>query len=179
MPLHLMGVTMPQGRYWQELYDLKSHSYYIEEYLNRTEHLNRLVNMWLAIASSSSIGAWVIWRDYGVVWGFIIAASQVINAIKPFLPYRARLGALSGLSHDLEELFIQTEMRWFEVSQGLLAPEEINKLQYDTRLKKHKVYKKHLGDLALPEKESYLRIAEKNAAQHFRNYYKEADDGRS
>jgi len=164
---------MPQGRYWQELYDLKSHSKYIEVYLNRTEHLNRLVNMWLAIASSSSIGAWVIWRQYGFIWAFIIAASQVINAVKPFLPYRARLRALSPLSHDLEEVCIEAERRWYEVSQGLLSPEEINKLQYDIRLKKHKLYKKHLGDLALPDKEAYLREGEENAKQHFTNYFKE------
>lgn len=170
---------MPQAKYWQELYDLKSHSNYIEVYLARTEHLNRLVNMWLAIASSSSIGAWVVWKEYSLVWAFIIAASQVINAIKPFLPYRARLKAVSGLSHDLGELCIEAERRWYEVSHSLLIPEEINKLQYDIRLKKHKLYKKHMGDLALPEKESYLRVAEENAAQHFRNYYKEADDGRS
>jgi hypothetical protein len=175
----MVGVTMPQGRYWQELYDLKSHSNYMEVYLNRTEHVNRLVNMWLAVASSSSIGAWVIWKEYAVVWAFIIAAAQVVNAVKPFLPYRARLRALSGLSHDLEELCIEAERRWFDVSQGVLVPEDINKLQYDIRLKKHKMYKKHLGGLALPEKESYLRLAEENADQHFRNYFKEGDDARS
>lgn len=168
---------MPQHKYWQEMYDLKSHSNYVEEYLHRTEHADRLINILLAVASSSSIGAWVVWQQYGFAWGFIIAASQVVAAIKPFLPYRSRLKALSGLSHDLEELSILAETKWFGVSGGLMTAEEINKLQFDIRLKKHKVYKKHLGNLSLPDKQVYMRSAEEAASQHFKNYYKETTNG--
>lgn len=168
---------MPQQKYWQEMYDLKSHSNYMEEYLHRTEHVDRLIKILLAVASSSSIGAWVVWQQYGFVWGGIIAASQVASAIKPFLPYRSRLKALSGLSHDLEELFIQAEAKWFGVSGGLMAAEEINKLQFDIRSKKQKIYKKHLGNLSLPDKQAYLKVAEDAASRHFKNYYKEATSG--
>ncbi len=39
----------------------------------------------------SSIAAWEIWQEYQMVWAVIIALSQVITAIKPFLPFRQRL----------------------------------------------------------------------------------------
>lgn len=167
---------MSQKKYWQEMYDLKTHSNYVEKYLHETEYIDRLINISLAIASSSSIGAWVVWKQYSLMWGFIIAASQVISAIKPVLPFRYRLKALGGLSHDLEELSIQAETKWFQVAGGSMTAEEINKLQFDIRLKKHTMYKKHLGNHSLPDKQGYMRFAEEAASQHFKNYYKEIAD---
>lgn len=164
---------MPQKKYWQELYDLKAHSNYVGVYRHKTEVIDRGTKMFLAIASSASIGAWVIWQKYSFVWASIIALSQVVNALKPFLPYKSRLKALNGLSHDLEELCIQVEMRWYDVSGGHITAEEINKLQYDFRLKKLKAYKKHLGDFVLPHNPAYLKTAEDRASQHFTNYYRE------
>jgi len=45
----------------------------------------------LAITSSSSIGAWAIWNEYSWILASIIAFSQVITAIIPFLAYKSRI----------------------------------------------------------------------------------------
>lgn len=39
-----------------------------------------------AVASSSSIAAWVIWKDYAFIRGAIIAVSQVIDSLKDVFP---------------------------------------------------------------------------------------------
>jgi hypothetical protein len=92
---------MPQSRYWQEMYDLKSHSFYIEKYHQATEQMDRTINSCLAVASSSSIGAWALWKDYAYIWAFIIAASQVVTTLKPFLPYRASKRFISRFRRTL------------------------------------------------------------------------------
>ena len=59
------------------------------------------INIFLAVTSSGSIGGWVIWDKYSFLWAFIIAASQVINVVKQFLPYKTRVKTTGGILKEL------------------------------------------------------------------------------
>ena len=72
---------MVQEQYWKEIYQLKTHIAFLEFLLERAEVVDRTLKIVLAIASSSSIGAWVIWKDFSSVWAGIIAFSQVVSAV--------------------------------------------------------------------------------------------------
>lgn len=165
-----------QIRFWQELYDLRSHANYINVYLIRTELHDRLFKVIIAIASSSSIGAWVIWQKFGFIWAVIIATSQVLTAISAYLPYKARLKNLTGLQLALEELALYAEERWFDVAEGNLTEEAIHKLQFEIRVKKIKLQDKFLKNTPLPDKDNYLIEAEKRAYRYFKNYYPIMED---
>lgn len=160
-----------QTRYWQELYDLRSHATYISIYLHRTELHDRLFKIIIAIASSSSIGAWVVWEKLGMLWSLIIATSQVLTAVSAYLPYKARLKALAGLQPALEELALYAEERWFDVAEGKLTEESIHKLQFEIKTKKIKLQDRFLKNTPLPDREGYLKEAEEQSGQYFRNYY--------
>ena len=80
---------MYQQRYWKELYQLKVHTNYLELYLESSTNVDRGMNIFLAITSSSSICGWAVWQQYSFVWGAAIAASQLITAIKGFLPFKS------------------------------------------------------------------------------------------
>ncbi len=90
-----------QRRYWQELSDLKRDARYIDLYHARTERTDRWLSILAAVTSSASIGAWAVWQHLGPAWAFIIAASQVLSAVKEHLPYSKRLKALGALSPEL------------------------------------------------------------------------------
>ena len=92
--------------------------------------------MVLAIASSSSIGAWAIWREYSWVWAGIIAFSQVVTAATPFLPYKKIIKSYSALIHELEDLMIKSESKWHAISDGKLTSSEINKARFYIRATK-------------------------------------------
>jgi hypothetical protein len=51
-----------------------------------------------AIASSTAIGAWAVWQSYPMVWGGVIAAAQVADALKDVFPFTARTGRPTTLS---------------------------------------------------------------------------------
>lgn len=165
-----------QIKYWQELYDLRSHANYINVYLLKTELHDRLFKVIIAIASSSSIGAWVIWQEFGFIWSVIIATSQVLTAISAYLPYKARLKTLTGLQPALEELALYAEERWFDVAEGNLTEEAIHKLQFEIKVKKIKLQDKFLKNTPLPDKDKYLRDAEERASRYFKNYYPITED---
>lgn len=160
-----------QDRYWKELHQLRVHVNYLELYMEHSEFLDKSVNIFLAVTSSSSICGWAIWNKYGFVWAIIIATSQLVSAVKQFLPYRTRLKAIAGLLREIEELSIYTEMKWFDVAEGHLTNEEINRLQYEVRSKKTKALHKHLGVNSLPKKEKLFEKAKESAGIYIHNFY--------
>ncbi len=162
-----------QRRYWTELFELRVHVNYLELYMEESELKDKSINIFLAVTSSSSICGWAIWNKYGFIWAVIIAASQLINAVKQFLPYRTRLKATSGIMRELEELSIFAEKKWFDVAEGKLKKKEINKLQFEIRLKKTKAVQKHLGNNTLPTKEKLFNKAKKTAETYINNFYGE------
>lgn len=77
-----MDDTCIQKKYWNELSQLKFELYYLGEYIAHSEKCDNSINIITAITSSSSIAAWALWDSWKFVWSFIIALSQVINAVK-------------------------------------------------------------------------------------------------
>jgi hypothetical protein len=160
-----------QEKYWRELDQLKVHIYYLERYLEKTIIIDRNIKMFLAFTSNASVAGWIIWKDFSIVWGAIIAVSQAINAIKGYLPYSKRLKALQGLTNDLESLFLSMENKWFDVSEGRLNEEEIHKLHMIYKEKRRQIIQKYLGSSPLPENPNMLEKAKEGARTYFSNFY--------
>ncbi len=160
-----------QNRYWKELYQLRVHVYYLEIYMVKTEFLDRAISIFLAVTSSSSICGWAIWNKYSFIWAVIIATSQLVNAIKYFLPYRSRIKTLSNILREIEELLNSFEVQWFDVAEGNLTEEEINKLQFEIRNRKTQILQKHLGINSLPTKYKYFAKAKEMANTYIKNFY--------
>jgi hypothetical protein len=152
---------------------MRVHVNYLELYMEHSELLDKSTNIFLAVTSSSSICGWAIWNKYSFIWAIIIAGSQLINAIKQFLPFKLRLKAIANILKELEDLMTFTEMKWFDVAEGNLTDEEINRLQYEIRSKKIKILQKHLGTNTLPEKPKLFKKAEQMATVYINNFYGE------
>lgn len=162
---------MLQEQYWKEFWRLKVQANYVDLYLARTERNDRVVKIILAIASSGSVGGWIIWKDWAVIWATFIAVSQFIDVIRQYLPYKERIKSLSGFAGDLEELVVTVEDRWLQISSGDLKEEDIRKGLLDLRSKKTKSFKKHFFGSTLPEIVSIKLMAEDNAAVYFSHIY--------
>ena len=117
---------MYQERYWNLLKELKAQVAYLHGYAASDEFKDKTINIFLAIASSSSIAAWAIWKEHQLVWACIIAISQVVTAVKPFLPYRQRLKATSDLNTNIQSIFLEAEQGWYAVAEGLLTEAQIH-----------------------------------------------------
>lgn len=76
-----------QEKYWKYMVQIKAWIFYLDVYTEDSYRWDRIINIVVAIASSTSIAAWAIWQKYSFVWSIIIAISQVLTTIKGFLPY--------------------------------------------------------------------------------------------
>lgn len=162
-----MGV---QAHFWQELVNLRRDARYVDLCLARTERTDRSIKAFLAIAASSSIAGWAIVQQYAVVWATIVAASQVIQVVKEYLPYKNRLKALAGLSVELNAISLLAEDQWFKVSNAGMYEEDIHDLRIALKRKKSSAVQKAFPIAGLPENKKLVERAELDNAQYFSSY---------
>lgn len=164
-----MSKTVDQ--YWDSMNEFKAHCYYVHGYLVRSESWNRRIEIYLAVTSSVSIGGWAVWREHSFFWAILIAASQVVNAIKNYLPFSKRVQPLRGLSYAFDELFIDLEDDWFSISEGELTEKEIHAKTIDFKRKVGALWKKHVGELTIPPDDKLLKESTAIARNYFLEKY--------
>ncbi|PHN85113.1 hypothetical protein CSB62_15630 [Vibrio splendidus] len=162
---------MYQQKYWHLMKELKTHSLYIQNFAISQSRNEQHLNIFLAITSSTSIAAWAIWKDHAFIWGVIIAVSQVVTAIKPFLPFKKRLAALNQLGDSISKLSLLAERDWFYVAEGKWTEHEIHSKWADLKEKSLTAEKKCLGNLTLPRNKGALQKAEEEADLYFVSTY--------
>ena len=99
--------------------------------------------------------------------------SQVITAVKEYLPYKKRLNSLSGMSNDLNALAIAMENDWFKVSRGLLTDEEVHDLHMDMKRRKNEATVKNFLNTSLPEDKRSLERADSDTQVYVRTFFGE------
>lgn len=164
-------MSAEQLRFWNLFVFTVVSGNYISDFTKITETTDRRIKMFLAITSSSSIAAWAIWSDYSIVWAVIIAASQVVTAIKPYLPYSKRLSALHLLKVDLQHLALDIENDWAQVASGAKKNSEIHRITMAYKNKIAISENKHFKDSSLPDNSKLLQLAEEQAGKFFANNY--------
>lgn len=157
---------MIQQHIWVQLYRMKTHAVYADLLLAKTEAVDRSIKIFLAIVSSGSIAGWAIWKNADFLWGVIIAASQVLSAIREYLPYKERMKALSALARELDELATHTEIKWLEITAGELTDKEMRKLHADMLIKASGAAQKHFPNSAIPNVPTLMSEAEATATRY-------------
>jgi len=82
---------------------------------------DRTVDLLKAIASSGGIAGWVVWKDYPFLWTAIIAAAQLLDAMKGVFPFARDHKAASELTVALELLFIDSQFEWERIHAGRIT----------------------------------------------------------
>ncbi|WP_223543431.1 MULTISPECIES: hypothetical protein [Pseudomonas] len=164
---------MAQERFWKELHELKFNIGFVQRLLLEAEAKERLIKAVIAITSSASIGAWVVWKELAVLWGAIIAGSQVLSVIYPLLPYADRLKTFSLMLKDLELLFIEAEHKWQSVADGSMYAQKIDSERTLLHKQKSNILNKYMPTSIFPENPRFADRAEQDAANYFSRYYPE------
>ena len=60
-----------QEKYWKYMVQIKAWIFYLDVYTEDSYRWDRIINIVVAIASSTSIAAWAIWQKYSFVWSII------------------------------------------------------------------------------------------------------------
>lgn len=164
-------MSVYQYRYWEQLKEFKTHVLYLHNYAVHSEMWDKRINIFLAITSSSSIAAWAIWQKYQMIWAIIIAISQIITAVKPFLPFKVRLKAVSDLNSRMQKISLDCEKGWYSVAEGELTDKEIHELCIKLREESRQAENQCLKGIVLPKKKKLLQNAEKDTDLYLTQKY--------
>lgn len=150
---------------------IKAWIFYLDLYEEDSYKWEKGINVFSAVASSTSIAAWAIWQHLSFVWSFIIAVSQVLTAIKGFMPYSRRLKMIVPFMEDLKFLYNRMEYNWFKVSSGEVTEEEINEMLYTYKEEFTNIENKNLKEETLPENKMLREKADKKTDEYFKNNF--------
>lgn len=162
--------------FWAILYTVKFKSLYYELCLRRAEFIQSGIEIFLAVATSSSIGGWLIWREYSFFWAAVIAMSQVINAIMPHLPYKDRIKSLSSLVVVMELLILDTEKIYFNIQHKNLSAIDIGKKISEINKKINDAEIKYLLLKAPKDNEKFKVEAQEKTEHYFNLYYPDREN---
>lgn len=154
---------------------LKIHSTYIDLYYEKTVSIDRLFDIVLALSSSGAVAGWVVWNEFGVIWSFIVAGSQVLNAIRPHLPYSRRKKALNLLAPELDAIFLSMESNWFNISKGKMSDDDVNELHMKFKEQLKSSQTRTVGAIDIPHNESLAIKAKEIATSYFKHFWVSQD----
>lgn len=160
-----------QEKYWRYMVQIKAWIFYLDLYAEDSYKWDRRIGIWGSIASSTSIAAWTIWHQFSYIWSIIIAVSQVLTAIKGFMPYSKRLKFLVPFIEDLKFLYNKIEYNWFKVASGELTEEETNQLLYTFKDDFTNIENKNLKEETLLENEVFKKNADIKTDIYFKNNF--------
>ena len=162
--------SVEQDLYWQEFTQLKLDACYVRDYRNSIARWETTVAAIRAITSSVSIGAWVVWRKYALVWAALIAITQVADALRDVFPFRKRRQTLSGWSNALNRLFVDAQRDWDNISAGSLSNLKISALTHQLRQKMQRYEETYIPD-GLERKQKLFEAAQKEMETFFLTRY--------
>ena len=105
--------------------DCKFKVYYFEELATRYQIIDRRLNIFLALASSSSIATWAIWQRLDLLWAIILAVATLVNVIKPYFPFNKYLAEINKMSTQLELLHLDFEKLWYKLEHNKIDEDAI------------------------------------------------------
>lgn len=154
-------------KYWAFYTRTRFELFYFYEYLNDSYRWLSLLESFLAVASCGSIAAWAVWNKVPLLWGIIIAVSQVITAIKQYFPYGKRIQALNNLIPRLDMLLSQIDHEWFKVDNGELSDDKINDVIFGFKRECADMSNKYLNGIYFPEREDLKKSAQVRTESFF------------
>ena len=167
----MAGVHDYQTRFWNQLFQLKHDIEYLRAYNEDSIHKEKILNVTLAVLSAGSLALWVVIGQIAMLWAAIIVATQLVNAIKPQLPYQRRMKHTAELESELQGLFLYAERRWYEVAEGKLENEQIHHLTMEIRQRRDQLERNHFKGDPLPENEKHSMKALARTETFFKTLY--------
>lgn len=160
-----------QDQYWSYMHQVRFAIFYLDLCADWAYRIDSAIKAFSAIVSSSCIAAWAIWQKLMNVWAIIIAVSQVINAVKAYLPYSARLKNIEAGQKSMKLLYSKMEFNWFLVQAGELTEKQINELLYEFKKEYVEIESQSLKGDVLLKNETRRKEAEAQTNSYFETFW--------
>jgi hypothetical protein len=159
-----------QQLYWAQMIELKVSACYIRRYRDYLGKRVTALGTLRAIASSGGIAAWALWKEHAFVWGTIIAASQVADALRDVFPFTKKHKAASAHTITLGSIFIDAQLEWENIFSGRYTDDQIMNRRHKLMKVQHDAERTSFPE-GLATKGSLFAEAQQEAKDYFKATY--------
>jgi hypothetical protein len=114
-----------QQTYWNQLVLVKVVACYVRRYRDEQAWWIDRIGLFKAIVTSSTIGAWVIWKDYAFAWAVLLGITQVLDAVNDYIPQTKHRHAASEFVSSIESVIIDARFEWHSIYSGQYSSVDI------------------------------------------------------
>ena len=152
--------------------DIKIAERYYCRYTCSSVIWNNIITGVCLFASAVTISSWAIWKQLPLIWTVVIAASQVLSALRPLLKSSSRLSAAKYLIPEMSRLLDDLSGVWDEMNY---VREYSDKEIHDAIQHYRKCYtdirEKYASSELFPEKQRIHQQAQNDAITFFSVQY--------
>ncbi len=113
-----------RDKIWYFMIDSKTNEKLSGLIVKKYQILDLWSNIFLALATSSSIAAWAIWDKYPSIWILIIGISQVLMITKPYFLFPKYIKIFNEKCIHWQHITVQLEKLWHEHNEGYIIDKD-------------------------------------------------------
>lgn len=155
-----------RDKYWALYTYLVDCKFYYWHYREHSTFWDTAINLFLCITSVGGIATWAVWKQLPWLWAIIVAASQLINSFRKYLPFSKRITSVTMLLPELDGLINEIDHVWDKVDTGM-EDEEISDAVYQFNCRYTELEYKYAKDSYFPRK----KRCEKESLVDRENYF--------
>lgn len=160
-----------RDRVWNYLAETKFKSIYLNKVSNRAYHWGNSYSIFLALASASSVATWAIWDKYPIVWASVVAISQLMHIVKPYMYFIKNDKEFIEMSLLFESIYLSYEKLWYNLQKENSDEEEMEKIFYEYRQKELEISNSH-KHIVCPNISSLLAQADIETNNYLQTHFK-------
>jgi hypothetical protein len=149
-----------RSKIWYLLADSKTNEKYSSLVVAKYQLYDLFSNIFLALATSSSVAAWAIWKQFPELWILIIGITQILMIVKPYFLFPRYIKVFNDRSIRWQQMTIELEQLWFDLNEKNIESTVASKAFFDLR-KKILVFDNIPEELIFFHHEKELNLAEK------------------
>jgi len=159
-----------RNSFWYAFAEMLYRSYYLVSYKQRVLKIQKILNCFLIVVSSTSISAWTLWGKYPVLWAILTAASQLISLVMPYFRYSEIVTCINFCIPELDIITSEMEAKWQIIDS--LKDQEIVKECAKFEKRYNELDAKYLSPLDFPDKKSCQKSAMRKRDMYLSKYTK-------
>lgn len=144
--------------------------YYYKHYFTLSKTIENCYTGFLLLTSALGIGTMSFWAKIPFVWAGIVFAAQVMQTLRPLMPFSKRADALRYIIQDYEQIFNEIWEVWFTVYDHEMEDENQELLKnrlLDWRKRERASVDRFASDLNFP----FNKRADKKAREENERYF--------
>ena len=162
-----------QQVYWRKLHQFKFDLIYLSLHFNLCVSIMRWIKYISVGLTVLTTGIWMYWyyiQSVSVSCAIVILIIQVFNALSELLPFDNRKLEIREMSNELDNVYLQMESDWLQISDGKLTITEIRSLIKTYAEKRADIEKHYFKNDSLPYSKRIDNLANDKVESYFKNF---------